>query len=104
VEIDRPVADDASAWERDGGLVLAAKQRAEDANGGAHFADDVVGGLGGDFFRAYLDGAAGAFDFASELAQDGEHVVDVAQVGNARDRAGFLGEEGGGKYWQSRVF
>ena len=104
VEIDRPVTDDAAAGERDGGLVFAAEQGAEDANGGAHFAHDVVGSLGGDFFGSDLHGATGALHLASEFAQDGEHVVDVAQVGNARDCAGFLGEESGGEYREGGVF
>ena len=104
VEIDRSVADDAATWKRNGGLMLATEQWAENANGGAHFAHDVVGGLGGDFFGPDLNRATRSLHLASEFAEDGEHVVDVAQVGNTRDRAGFLCEKGGGEYRERGVF
>ena len=43
MQIDRPVADDAAARQRDGRFFATAQQRAEHANRGAHFAHDIVG-------------------------------------------------------------
>ena len=46
VEIDRAGADLAAAGERDAGFAGAGEQGAEDQDGGAHLADDVVRRLG----------------------------------------------------------
>ncbi len=103
VQIDRAVADDAAAGQGNRGFLFTAKQRTEDADRGAHLADDVVRGLGSDVFGLHGDRAAGALDLAAEFAEDREHVVNVAQVGNARDDAGFLREQGCGQNRKRRV-
>ena len=82
VQIDRPVADRASAGDRDDRLAALGEQRAEHADAGAHRLDDVVAGLAlllvGDFDveRAVERGPVGdawssrlvAIDVATQLA------------------------------------
>lgn len=87
VEIDGTVADDATAWQGNGGFAFSAEEGSEDAHGGAHFSDDVVWGSGFDGFGVDGDGAAGAFHVGSEVGQDLEHVVDIAEVGHLMDDA-----------------
>ena len=95
VKVDGAVADDAAAGAGDLGHLLAAEEGTQHADGGSHLADDLVGGLGPDLLGADLDDAAGPLHLGAELAEDGEHVMDVAQVGDAVDDAFLLGEEGG---------
>ena len=96
MKVDRAVSDHAAARQGDLGGFLTAEQRAEDADRGAHLADDLIGCLGDDLLGTDLHDAAGAFHFGPETAKDGEHVMDVAQVGNAVDDALLLGQECGG--------
>ena len=103
VKIDRAVADHATAGEGDTGFVFAPEERTEHANRSAHFADEFVGRLGADFFRLDDDRAAGAFHFAAERAEDGQHVVDVAEVGDAANDAALAREEGGGEYGEGGI-
>ena len=104
VKIDRAVADDASAGQGDGRFFFPAEQRAQNTNRGAHFPHDIVGGFGGDLFRLDGDDPARPLDLASQLAEDREHVVDVAQVRNPRNHAGLLGQQRRGKDRQSGIF
>ena len=82
VQVNGPVSDDATAWQRDRCLLLAAEQRAEDAHRGAHLAHDIVRRFGEDLFRFDRDRAAGPLHFAAELIEDREHIMDVAKVRN----------------------
>ena len=75
-----PVADDAAAGQRDGGFLFPAEQRAEHADGRAHFAHDVVRRLGVDLLGLHRDHAAGPLDLRAEVREDLQHVMDVAQV------------------------
>ena len=43
MQIDRPIADDAAARQRDGRFLATAQQRPEHADRGAHFSHDFVG-------------------------------------------------------------
>ena len=104
VQVDRAVADHASSGERDAGFVLASEQRTQHADGGAHFADEFVRGLGADIFGFDDNSAAGSFHFAAEMAENGEHVMDVAQIGDAANDAFFTGEQGGCEDGQGGVF
>ena len=45
VQIDRPIANDASARQRDRRLLFPSEQRAEDADRGAHLPHDIIGGF-----------------------------------------------------------
>ena len=100
VEVHRAVADDAATGQRDGALFQAARERTEDADGGAHLAHEIIGRDGFDLLRLDHDDAAGALDLGAELSEDADHVVGVAEVGHTADGAGVLGEEGGGENGQ----
>jgi len=95
VQIDGPVANDASPGEGDGGFLFAAKEGAEDAHGSAHLADDFIRGVGGDFLGLDGDGAAGPFDLRAEVIEDLQQVMHVAQVGDVMDDALIPGEQSG---------
>ena len=72
---------------------LAAQQRPEHANRSAHFAHDVIRRLGGDLLRLHGHRATGALHLRTEMRQDLQHVVDVAQIRNVMDDARLLGEQ-----------
>ena len=97
VEIDRAVSDDTTAGQGNPRRLFTPQKRAKNADGGAHLADNLVGCLGDDLLSTNLDNAAGTLHLCSEASQDGQHVVDVTQVGNAIDNALFLGQQGGCK-------
>ena len=104
VQVNRAVADDAAAGQRDGGLLFAPEQRAEHADGRAHFADDLVRSFGDDFLRLHRDRAARPLDLRAEVREDLQHVMDVAQVGDVVDDARLLGQQRGGEDGQRGVF
>ena len=104
MQVDRAVADDAAAGQGDGGLFLATQQRADDADGRAHFPHNLVGSLGDDFLRLHGDGAARPLDLRAEVRQDLEHVMDVAQVRHMVDDARLSGEQRGGEDGERGVF
>ena len=104
VEVDRAVTNDAAAGEGDAGFAEAAGEGAEDADGGTHFAHQIVGGFGFDFVGGDDDDAAGAFDFGTEFTEDADHVVGIAEVGDTADGAGILGKQGGGEDGEGGVF
>ena len=97
VEIDRAIADDAAAGKGDDAAALAGEKRAHDADGGAHPADQLVGGVVDDVGASYADGAGGALDVGTEGAEDLNHVICVRDIGHAADDAVVSGEEGGGE-------
>src|SRR5206468_12411615 len=86
VEIDRPIADRASAWDADDRFAALGEQRPEHADAGAHGFDDVVARFAllfiddGDVewaveVGAVADGFVGlvAVDVATELADELDH-------------------------------
>ena len=103
VEIDRPVADDAAPRHGDRGLPLAAQERTQDANRGAHLADNLVRSGGGDFFRLHGDRAAGPLHGGAQVVEDLEHVMHVREIGNMMDDTFLLREQGGGEDRQGGV-
>ena len=103
MQIDRAVADDAAARQRNRGLLLASEQRPEHADRRAHFADDFVRRDCFDLFRLDPHRAAGAFHFRAQMHQNLEHVVDVTQVGHVADDARLAREQCGREDRQRRV-
>ena len=83
VEVDRAVADDASAGQGDTGFAGAGEEGSHDADGGAHFTDEVVGRFAFDGFSGHHDRAAGPFHVGSEASEDLRHVIGVAEIRHA---------------------
>ena len=104
MQINRAVADDAAAGQRDGRLLFAPEQRAEHADGRAHFPHDLVRRFGDDFLRLHRDHAAGPLDLRAEVREDLQHVMDVAQVGDVVDDARLFREQRGGEDGERGVF
>ena len=104
MQIDRPIADDATARHRDGRFFAAAEQRAEHANRRAHFAHDIVGRDRFDLLRGHGDRAAGAFHLRAEMRQNLQHVMRVAQIRHATDDARLACEQRRRQDRQRRVF
>ena len=103
VQINRSVTDDAAAGQGDGRFFFTTKQRAEHANAGAHFSHDFVGCDGFDFVRLHTHDAARALHVSAEVREDLQHVVDVRQVGDIGNGAGFAREKCGGENGQRAV-
>ena len=104
MQIDRPIADDAAAGQRNGRFLATAEQRTEHANRGAHFAHDFVGRDRFDLLRLDRDGAAGAFHLRAEMRQDLQHVMRVAQVRHAMQNARLARQQRRGQDRQRRIF
>ena len=104
VQIDRPIADDATSRQRNRRFLAAPEQRAEHANRRAHFSHDVVGRDRFDRVGRDGDGAAGAFHLRAEMHQDLQHVMRVAQVGDAMEDARLAREQRRGEDRQRGVF
>src|SRR5215471_12172300 len=83
MQIDRPIANDAAAWQGDAGFLAPTQQRSKNTNGRAHFPDDIVGCDAVDLPGSDSDGAARAFHLRTEVSENLEHVIRVAQVGHA---------------------
>src|SRR5206468_3296172 len=80
--VDWPVADDATAGQRDFAVAKAREQRAEQADGGAHFANEFVRRDAERMFGSNFDDALGLVmrGLDTEPAQDVAHELNVAQV------------------------
>ncbi len=105
VEVDRAGADGAAAGEGDLGFAAAGEEGAEDQDGGAHLADDVVGRLGVGDRAAEAEGAvAGGFGGDAVAGEQGGHGFDVGEFGDVGQAEAFLGEEAGGEQREGGVF
>ena len=104
MQINRPIANDATARQRNRRLFAPAKERTNHANRRAHFADDIVGSDRIYFCGRDCDGAAGAFYLRAEVLQNLQHVVRVAQIGHAPNRARLASEKRRRQNRQSRIF
>ena len=93
VQVDRAIADDAAARQRNRRFLAAAEQRTDDANRSAHPPDNIIGRNRIDFRGRDRDRAAGAFHFRAEMLQNLQHVMRVAQVRHTVNRARFAGEQ-----------
>ncbi len=103
MQIDRPIADDAAARQRDGRFFAATEQRTEHADRCAHFSYDLVGRDRLDRLGVYGNGAAGAFHLRAEMHQDLQHVMRVAQVRDAAQNAGLSREQRRGQNRQGGI-
>ncbi len=104
MQINRPIANDATTRQRNRRLFAPAKERTNHANRRAHFADDIVGSDRIYFYGRDCDGAAGAFYLRAEVLQNLQHVVRVAQIGHAPNRARLASEKRRRQNRQSRIF
>ncbi len=104
MQIDRSITDDASSGERDGRFAFAAKERSENADGCSHFPDDFVRGRGFHGFGVHGHGPARTFHMRSEVGEDLEHVVDVAEIGHLMDHATRARQQSGCEDGQRGIF
>jgi len=96
VHVQTAGADGVPAGESDVGDAAAGDQRPEDADRGAHRADEVVVGpvrwYGGDT-DGDDTGRRVVVDHAAQAAQQLGHDADVEDVGSVHQRAGAVGEQ-----------
>ena len=104
MKIDGPRADDATARQGNGGVAQTAKQRAHDANGAAHFADEIVIADVLDFAGLHLERAVLEAGTRAKRRQDFAHEFHVAQVRDAMDDARLGREQRRGHDGQHGVF
>src|SRR5262245_2442931 len=83
MQINRPIANDAAAWQRDAGFLASTQQRPKNANGRAHFPDDIVRCDTVDLLGSHSHSATRAFDLCTQVSENLEHVIRIAQVGYA---------------------
>ena len=84
MQIDRTVADDAAARQRNGGFFASAEQRSDHANRCAHFAHDIVGRDRFDLLRRHADCAAGALHLRAEM-RSGFAACNACRSGREHD-------------------
>src|ERR1043166_6052021 len=80
MQINRSIANDTAARQRNAGLLTTTQQWSQDANGRAHFPDNVVWRNTVNLFGGHGYGATRAFHLCTEVRQNLEHVIRVAQV------------------------
>jgi len=104
VEVDRAVADDAASGQGDTGFAGAGKEGTHDADGGAHFTDEVVGRFAFDGFCGHHDRAAGPFHVGTEASEDLRHVIGVAEIRHAVNDALVACQQSGCENGKRGVF
>ncbi len=96
VDVHRARANGASAGEADLCLARACEQGAEDEEGGAHAADQVVGRNGVVVVRhGQRHGLAGEVDAHAHFREQLVHGEHVVQAGNIVQHDWLIGEQGG---------
>ncbi len=93
MQIDRPRADDAAAGQGNPRLAQPRQQRPGDADGAAHFADEIVVGIAFDFMGVNRHRAVLKFRRRAERFQNFHHEPRVGQVGHTADDARFVREQ-----------
>ena len=83
MQVDRPVADDTPARQRNSRFLATPEKRSKHANGRAHFSNDFIWCNRLSLVCGNCDGAARAFHLCAEMVENLQHVVRVAQVGHA---------------------
>jgi hypothetical protein len=104
VEIDRARPDHATAGEGDFRLPQTTDQRPQQADGGPHLANQLVGGPVVHVGRFYFPGVGSCLLHAgTEVAEDFRHEANVGEVGNPVDTAGLARQQRCGENGQSRI-
>ena len=83
MQINRAIANDTAAGQCDAGFLAPTQQRSKNTNGRAHFANDIVGRDTVDLLGSHSHGAARAFHLRTQMSENLEHVIRIAQVGHA---------------------
>ena len=104
VQVDRAGADGAAAGQGHAGLADARQQGAEDEDGGAHFAHDVVGRLGVCDAPAKAGGAALGLDGDAVLGQQIGHCGEVGQLRDIGEGQALISEQAAGHERQCGIF
>jgi hypothetical protein len=104
MQVDRPVSNDTASRQRDGGFFFPTEQRPKDTNRRAHLSDNIIRRNGIDFLGFDRDHPARSFDFCSQMVQDLQHVMHIAEIRNPMDDARFFGQQGRSQNRQGRVF
>src|SRR3954471_10335622 len=103
MQIDWPIAYDATAGQRHGRFLAPPEQWSDHANRSAHAPNHLVWRNGTDVLRGDGNGSARPFHMRAEVRQDLEHIVRVAQVRYTPDRDRFASQQGCRQNRQSRV-
>src|SRR5262245_47381675 len=85
MQINRSIPNDAAAGQSNTGFLAPTQQGSENTNGRAHFPYDVVGRDTVYLLGSHSHGAARAFHLRTEVSENLEPVIRVAQVRNAVD-------------------
>ena len=93
MQVDGAGTDDATARQGNHGLPLPTEQRAEDANGSAHLADEIVIPHGLELLGTDPDPVTRHDHFGAERTEDLRHELYVAQVGHRADAARLGGQQ-----------
>ena len=104
MKVHRPVSNDASAGQRDTCFAQAAQQGSHHANGGAHFAHEVIRGIAADILGLDENRAAVPFHLGAQILEDLQHVIRIAQIRHARDPAFLRRQQRGRQNGQGGIF
>src|SRR5262245_36346414 len=93
MQINRPIANDAPAGQSNAGFLAPTQQWSENTNRRANFPYDVVWRDTVDLFGSHSHGAARAFHLRTQVSENLEHVIRVAQVGDTVDDTRLPGQQ-----------
>src|SRR5262245_35711799 len=103
MQINRPIANDTATGQRNAGFLAPAEQWAKNTNGRAHFPDNIVGRDTVDLLGSHSHGAARTLHLRTEVSENLEHVIRVAQVGHAVNDTWLSSQQCGGENWQRGI-
>ena len=104
MQINRPIANDTAAGQRDAGFLAPTQQRSQNTNGRAHFPDDIVRRDTVDLLGSHSHGAARAFHLRTEVSENLQHVIRIAQVGHAVNDTRLPSQQCRGENRQRGIF